>query len=154
MAAQFDSLSTSNHKSTWKARVEKTFKYDKTLDRILQLKQVSYKSLLSLFSKPKFKANQDLYNYYFYIPFESEKPTLLELAHNDALHNGRDRMGVNIHVRGFTWYSLTNDCINYISSCFTCPHTTMPKKSPTVQQIVATKLNRERYQFTKLQSSK
>jgi len=130
-------LKNSSTKFSWKAKVLKKFKYDKELDRILELKKVSYEYLSDLFPKPQIKNSISQYDCFYYIPFDSEKQKILETAHTKYLHHGRDRMMQSIRNQGYNWYCLTKDCQDYISNCNSCPISTLQKiPSITTKQIL------------------
>ena len=134
-------------KCAWKSKVLKKYKYDELLDRIMELKKVSYPNLPNISNKSKFDSSLVKYEFFYYIPFENEKPQLLELAHTKLLHQGRDRMITSIHTTGYSWYGITQDCEDYISSCPSCPIPIMQKiPSITTKQIIE-EHPRARYQI-------
>ena len=122
-----DRLKGHRFKTLWKAKTKNNFNYDKNLDRILQKKLVAYKYLSDLFPKPQFVDEVYTYECWYYILLPDEKQEILNTAQSDLLHNGRDRILINVRRIGFNWYCLTDDCIKYISNCFLCPIKSLQK---------------------------
>ena len=130
-------IKSPKQKSSWKVKVAKKYQYDEELDRILEKKKVSYENLSNIFPKQELSLENKEYECWYFIPFESEKQIILKLAHNHIIHNGRDRMMINVRTMGYNWANLTNDCQEFIASCFSCPISTMQKiPSITTKQIL------------------
>ena len=87
------------------------------------------------------------YDCWYYIPFENEKQELLKLAHNELMHNGRDRMMINIRVMGYNWQNLTQDCQNYSNNCFSCPIGTLQKIPSITRRQILEQAPKARYQI-------
>ena len=142
-----DHLKNAKSRSAWKSKTIEKYKYEGNLKRIMELKSVSYESLSSLFPKPEFESEKHSYNCWFYIPLECEKNQILQKAHNDAMHLGRDRMMNSIRVMGYNWYGLTHDCTNYIANCAVCPVTTLQKMPSVTTKQILEETPRARYQM-------
>ena len=127
----------------WKAVCEKNYMYDRGLDRIMQKEEVSYHYLPKTSSNNVLKnkkKNDQLYYCWFYIPLEKEKKLIMDHAHNNFCHNGRDRMLINIRRMGYTWFNLTKEVKLFINECSVCKFKNLKKSQnpPTTTQIIAT----------------
>ena len=58
-------IKSSKAKSSWKSKIGKKYKYDEKLDRILELKKVSYEFLSNVFQKPEFKSSNSSYDCWY-----------------------------------------------------------------------------------------